>query len=89
MKSSTKYLLIGGALVLVGVGAFFVFRKKGGTNKEPEKPNDEVEDDKIVDDEYEDVLTELSFDEIEELCRYGENAAVQSGQKDQFDKYCN
>jgi LPXTG-motif cell wall-anchored protein len=55
MKSSTKYLLIGGALVLVGVGAFFVFRKKGGTNKEPEKPNDEVEDDKIVDDEYEDV----------------------------------
>jgi hypothetical protein len=81
MNKTTKYLLIGGSILALGLVGYMILKPKKGNAT----PNNNVsENDDNEDDGYdEDIESELSFDEIEEICRYGDT------DNPNYEKYCN
>ena len=84
MNKTTKYLLIGGSILALGLVGYLILK--------PKPSNDNGGGDAPIDNEdggYEDVLDdngsteELSSDEIELLCRYPNDGSPN------YEKYCN
>ncbi len=81
MNKTTKYLLIGGSILALGLVAFLVLKPKSNEVSANNKPKDNEEDGGYEDDGGS--SEELSFDEIELLCRYPNDGSPN------YEKYCN
>ncbi len=82
MKNKKLYI-IGGSILVLGVVAYLVFKPKPTQDKQKKtKPtNDDDESNGYSEDDM--LEDELSFDEIEEICRYGDES------NPNYQKYCN